>query len=387
MDPYDYAAARLPSDRRAAVTAFWEHFIRHTDGLDGCFSSGMRDRSTDPVTVMAALREVSPELMWEFGPSQRGHALCITAEWRDELRPLARLMREMAPDLPRWEFLEARRPSAPEELSPANLSGRLQGALRLTDVTAKPGLDGRIDLVGHGTGSADELSRQALVFASMLLGEAEERDWIGACDGEPEKSGFLGMFRGGPKRQFDPLAIAERLHDEIARARAARPERPYGEVSLDDRPTTLFRLTPRASEQPRADLVTYAAPSEVLARAMLGGARFSSGCYSRHGEWFIYLRVPRSLERPFDNVDDRSALEQALHEALSEDGLGGFVAGGHGENHVYIDLAMRDVGRGIDRVSEVMAAAGLARDATIHFFDQGLTALIIPAAPPSSQVH
>ncbi|MHA3914147.1 hypothetical protein [Halovulum sp. GXIMD14793] len=102
MDPYDFAATMLPQDQHDAIAAFWEAFAAGADTLDHAFESRDGDLVSQSVGVMDALKAVSENLMWEFGPSDRGHALCVTAEWRSELRALARLVIRMAPDLPRW---------------------------------------------------------------------------------------------------------------------------------------------------------------------------------------------------------------------------------------------------------------------------------------------
>ena len=73
-----------------AIRDFWSGFAQNADAIDAAFSSGANDILALSRDVMAPLGDIAPELMWEFGPSDRGHSLCITPEWRSALRPLAR---------------------------------------------------------------------------------------------------------------------------------------------------------------------------------------------------------------------------------------------------------------------------------------------------------
>jgi hypothetical protein len=356
------------------------------DRLDAGFSGQAPGAIDQSIQVMSALKDISPDLMWEFGPSDRGHTLCITAEWRDSLRPLARLVRQMAPDLPRWRFSDARAPLDGDGDVAEHFEARFRQPVQLSRIDASLGRGGRIDLVGHGTGSEEVVFDQTLSMASLVLGEAVERDWIGAVDSEPERPGLLGLLKK-KQVQFDAQGFRDSMREAIAQARAAMPERAYANRPIDARPVTLLQIDGLVEDHPRNDLFLLNTSNETHSHGMLSGGRFASPCYGRHGEWFLYLRIARTPETPFDQVDDRHALEAALHEALAADGTGGWVAGGTGRDAVYIDLAATHVGRAIDRIAGVMAAEPSAAGATVHFLDLGLDDLVLPAVPPKRMVH
>ncbi len=385
MDPYDFAASLLPDDHRRRIELFWQRFAAEADRLDALFSGQRGESVESSIQVMQALEDVSPDLMWEFGPAENGHRLCITAEWHDELRPLARAVRQMAPDLPRWQFLEAREPSDGTDLA-GNFERRFRTKMTLSRIETQLGPQGRIDLVGHGKGNATMLADQAISMATYLLGEEVERDWIGAADGAPQKGGFLGFGRK-PQAAFDPAGFVDDVRAAIARAKAGAPDRPYAEQPIDDRQTMLAQTEGLPPGHRRADLFVLNTSNEAHAQAMLSMGRFASPTYSRNGEWFVYLAIARTAELSFDQVDDRYALESRLHAALSADGTGGWVAGGTGRDTVYIDLAVTDVGRALERIAEVMATEPSAPNATVHFMDTGLEGLILPAVPPKATVH
>ncbi len=385
MDPYDFAAAKLPSDTRAAIAGLWEHFAAHADGVDRCFSSGMKDMTTDPTEVMAALGAVSPDLMWEFGPSDRGHALFITPEWRDELRPLARAVLNAAPDLPRWRFHEVRPPTEPDLIAD-HFAARYQAPLSLSKAKARMAEEGRIDLAVTGAGTREEIVDRASVMTSMLLGEEIERDWLGFIDAETaERPGLLGRLRGAVPAELDMAGFLANLRAEIARATDRMPERPYAARPLDTREITLFSAKEPNPDHSRPDLISLAAPNPTYGNAVFSRARFSSRCHSRHGEWFLYLRIARSPAAPFDDVEDRYALEEELHDILSQGGLGGSVAGSHGTGNVYLDIATTDVGEAVARLERWLTGKPFAADTTLHFLDTGLTGSAVPLAAGTSK--
>ena len=386
MDPYDFAAERLPTDTRNAIAAFWDQFTAQADGLDRCFSTNMTDMTVDPTEVMAALQDVSPDLMWEFGASDRGHALTITAEWNDEIRPLARAIHHMAPDLPRWQFHEARPPGAEVDHIADYVAQRFGAPLILTRLDASVGKDGRIDLAAFGPGDKKTLFDQALSLATSLFGEATERDWVGFVDSKPAgKPGLFSRLRGQPQTEFSAADFADNFRAAIAKAKSGLPAKPYAATPLDDRGSALFRVNITDPNHPRADLFTFVGPSTTYGNAVLSGGRFSSLCHSTHGEWFLFLRIPRTDDMPFDRVEERSAIEEHLHAALSRDRLGGTVGAGHGHQAVYIDLAVTDVAQGVARISEALKSAPYAAMSTLHFLDQGLRGLVLPAAPDTEK--
>lgn len=384
MDPYDFFAVRQSTETRSAITRFWEVFADHAGELDEAFNSKDSAKIQAAVSVMDELRTISPDLMWEFGPSDRGHALCVTAEWRDELRPLARLVRQMAPNLSRWEFIDARRPDDLAWVTPENFANRFRDDLAIQELDVGLNDIGRIDLIAKGKSDADHLGQQALSVATMALGEEIERDWVGFVDGETPKSGGLSFLGRSSQTQFDPAQFVDGFHAEIARAQSAMPETPYSHLSLDERSVALFEVNKMPADHPRSDLFTFSATDETYGRSALRVSRFSSRCHSRHDEWFLYLRIPRIAKAPFDDIEDRYDIESLLHEQLAPKGVGGFVAGGHGQEAVYIDLALRDVDLGVALINQALADKAYAQDATLHFLDSGLTNHILSAVSAQS---
>lgn len=378
MDPYDYAASLVGEDIRAKIAAFWRAFASKADAIEDMFSRPGGGQQ-DIVEIMQKLNPISSDLMWEFGSSDRGSRLCVTAEFRDELRPLARLVRHMAPDLEQWRFVDARPAEDPAMLEQIH-QNRFGSPIVLEKIEAHLGFNGRIDQVGEGVGTEDELYLQILNISTLLLGEEVERDWIGQVDATPKNaSGLFGFFGRRGADLFDPIEWQNTIRGMVRQTRAEMPEVPFAKVNTEARAILLSTELNMSPDHRRNDLMTFYATRETYLRGVLSGARFSSRCHSRHGEWFMYLRISRRDEVPFDHVDDRSLIEDKLHDLLSDHDLGGVAGAGHGRESVYIDFAVTDVGKAIALIQSDFRDADFAQGATLHFLDQGLAGIVMPA--------
>ncbi|SFJ00763.1 hypothetical protein [Jannaschia pohangensis] len=381
-DPYDYAALSLPSATRDAIGAFWAEFAAQEAGLDALFTTGSRE--TDPVAVMAALHDVSPELMWEFGKAETGHKVVITAEWNDDNRALARAVVQSAPQLRYFTPEDVRTPNPPEAIAEL-FAARTRAALDITTVTPSVSATGRMDIHFTGAASDQVLFEQGLTFASLALGETAERDWLGQVTTEKVKAD--GFFRRAKLPPLDIAAAVEACHAAIEAAKANRPGRPYGNEPPEARQQLLFNIGGQSGEShPRADLITYVASNEAFAQNLLQAERFSSVCHSAHGEWFVGLRIPNEADGPMD-VSLRSTLEDRLHDALSQAGLGGFAAAGSGAEFTYIDLALTDVTRGLACAADALRGADGAEDAIVQFLDPGLATQDMPLSKAAVTLH
>lgn len=375
-DPYDIAAARLLTAKVDPIRRFWDNFVAHADALDGIFSGGKGevDRVSD---VMAPLGEVAPELMWEFGPSEKGHNICITPEWRHDKRALARAVVNLAPEMARFTVTDARTGNDAEQLG-ENFEARFRMPVTLASIECAPGNDNKVEMTGTGPGPEDQTGNEVLAVATYLLGETKDRDWFGDVEPRKLKSGFLGLGRKPKSPEFDPAAFVAAFDRTVSEIRAGLPDQPRSKALPDEEERMLLKFQAAADYSGRPDLIVMNAGSEAYVRAAISTARFSSVNHSRHGEWFAFLRVPRTPETPFDEVGDRYDLEERVHETLSPTGLGGFMAGAHGQEAVYIDVALLQIDAGLAALATMLATAPGFGDMTIHFLEAGLPTQGIP---------
>ncbi|MBL1437141.1 MAG: hypothetical protein COB08_013205 [Rhodobacteraceae bacterium] len=367
-DPYDYAANLISRNTRDAIKAFWQHFAQNADALGRWFFN--QQGGTQTVTdIMQPLREVSPNLMWEFGPATDGHMLTITAEFRDTMRPLARLMQRMAPNLPRWTFTDARPPSDPAQLAQEHLA-RFGFPLTLSQIEVSLGENGRINQHGYGAGRA--VFDEVINVSTLLLGEEKERDWVGSVRETPSEI----------SSPFAPLPWLDSFDAAIAEAQRQMPNAPHSALDPAQASGGLYQNFNLIEGDPRQDLITFFAPTAAYVSAALYGPLFSSRGFSRFNEWFMYLKIQRSPAAPFGHVEERAEVEDRLHATLSSAGIGGWVAAGNGTDHVYIDFAVTDVARAVTLLQNYFGHEVYAAGASLHVLDQGLRDITIPLTPP-----
>lgn len=376
--PYDVVGERLLAGKLDRIRAFWDGFSREADALDAAFSSGSGDIVEISQRVMAPLSEVAPDLMWEFGPSDRGHSLCITPEWRNGLRPLAQAVVAMAPDLPRWRFTGARGGND-AALFEQNFQARFNMPITLERIEVAQGKDNKVQMTGFGMGSAESLGNQVLAVGTYLLGEETDWTWFGGVETKVLKSGgFLGFGAKHEVQPFETEVFRADFLNVVEEIEASRRDAAFRDMDPYDREAILLQVPSMRDGTGRTDLFTFQAPDSAYAEAALRTTRFSSENHSRFGEWFMFVRIPRNEEHPFDQVSDRGEIEDELHAVLSSAGLGGQVGAGHGHDAVYIDVATTDVDAGPALIAETLADRTFFDDATLHFLEAGLTDIALP---------
>jgi hypothetical protein len=105
-----------------------------------------------------------------------------------------------------------------------------------------------------------------------------------------------------------------------------------------------------------------------------GGGLFCSERFSRCGETFCYVKLDGSQVLAEERVADKSKIEDALDAALKPSKLGCSIGGGTGLRYSYIDLALTDVDKGIERIRHALQAAQVPNRSWIQFFDTDLAA-------------
>ncbi|MEM6971498.1 MAG: hypothetical protein AAF577_01735 [Pseudomonadota bacterium] len=398
-DVYAFWAARLEPAEQAAIAPMWQRFMAEADALADLFDGTVDgDVGLDVPDAMARILGPFDEtVMWEFGPgamvgADTPHALVLSSELNHEARPLMHAIMAAAPSHPRLALAEPRPPARTIEAAIDQIAGRT-GGLTITGARVERSQTGTIDVTGIGPGMEFQLAGEALTAFSVLMGEQVERDWFGEGHGNvidaPKGGGILGRLLGKAPRP-DPhpdwlggfrdqvTDLLRMLHDAVPTERFA--DQPgAGEVAL-------YQLDPTANDwegDPRRDTITYTTTQSGYFDARQQGCRMAARRYTRHVEAFLGLRLARTPDHPFDAVDARSTLSDALNAALRERNLGGVWGEGHGQGHVYLDFTTSDIEAALTTAAEVLATAGVTAPADILFDAAGLEERLLPLRPDS----
>ncbi len=360
IDPELESETRERAALIAAIDRWWEAFAAKAGELEDLFRG--RSRWDLPAFMNEHLHAIHERLMWEFGPGvEGGHRLVITPEAEIHLHPLVKAVIGRAPKVEGWQFYPFRLPEPPEtagELVRARTGATLEGI----KIRARMGPRNRIDLVFHSEviDDADELRRLAFVAAESLLGEEVLNDWIGIISVADEAKDTWA----GPER------LRSTVETLIGTVREQLPRKPLHE--RDDDGWTMWRLDPDDKDDypARTDLVVGKSLLPEMWMTAQEGSLFSSRRFSRCGETFCYVKIDGSAKTIIpEEFKERSELEQAVHSALREAGLGSHVGGGAGRRYSYLDLAVTDVGRAIPVLRETLRRSAVAPRSWLQFMD------------------
>ncbi len=373
-DAYDYAASRLARQCEDQIAKFWARFESHAESFDRCFSEGVE--FDVPKAVDEAMSHLPGALMWEFGPSDKGHALKLTAEDSYELRPLARAVVANAPELPRWVFSDVRGPE-PVESVIKMLEARRQRPTTIEAVDVDLDVDRSIALNVLSASERNEAISEGLILFSVLFGETVERNWLGTIDVSQPKRKLFGRRK---PQQIDVAALQKNVVAKIDEAKGLRPSVRFDTPATEDTEMTLLKPGASPAAWPREDLIVLSTRYTELEKALLDINFFASERFSAFGETFVIVQIARTDDR-FDQVDARYDIEDAVGSDLATQGLGAVISGGHGAENVYLTIALGDVETGVATVSETLQRANVAHEAWIHFPDQGLQDFTVPIWP------
>ncbi|MEM8624571.1 MAG: hypothetical protein AAGG47_13730 [Pseudomonadota bacterium] len=384
-DVYDFWANRQPQADLDAIDAFWAAFTVQSARFDAMLSGRERASGSDtiPGLMAEALGPLAHRIFWEFGPGEAspdgpGFFLALTPELYGSKRPLARAFVNRAPTLAGWSFGDARRSLPSTEPLLDLVASRAFGQQQLTGAWVAPGTHRRIDVIGQGRG--DGIDGQAGLLFSLVLGEAVERDWLGELTAKPMPPKGLAERLRRSAAENRPTWIdrfaeeARALHQTLANDLPHLPFAP----SRNQAEATLFNVTPRKDDWPRADMITYRTTRPDYAAARFAAVTIAAPRFSSMAESFLALRLARTPEHPFEEIEEREILATAIDTALREAEIGGVFGEGHGHEHVYVDFAVTEIAKAIDVVGRVLREGGQTAPGHILFDEDGLTDLTLP---------
>lgn len=367
------------------IDAWWAEFALQTERLDAVF----RQRTNwDVVSWMdEQLRQINPQLMWEFGPGQDEfvHRLTITCETHSELRPMLNDLIGRAPQLEGWQFL-AWRPARALETVQASVRTQLEVDLNRVEVAVSTGEYNRIDLAFRWPqlpSNEEKAFDAAFVATELLLGEEAVDRWVGLIEltdaSTPAESGrrFLPLERLQPTFQALVGSVRDQLPQETHATRA------------EDLEWALLELTPgeAADYSDRDDLLTAITCNADLLGATFADAPFHSERYSCCGERFCYLKID-GTDLSGVTFRDREQLEEAVRSTLMDGSTGAMIGSGTGLRYSYIELALTDVGGAVRAIQNCLRQGNIPQRSWLLFHDADLESewiAIGAGAPPPPQ--
>lgn len=368
-DPDDRREAAARKRALARIAGWWGAFVRKSPALGETFS-GKRQWDL-PGWMHDTLQAIDQDLCWEFGPAIKteGHRLVITPEHRHYLRPLVREIVDRAPDLPGWEFYQYR-PAESLEMTKATVEGRTGGTIDGVVVEASRGEGNLVNLTFYSPATRsdedEEATHIALVVTETLLGERNLNRWVGVIAVGP-------LGREKPKHAISLSRLKDTFDALVDSIRDGLPDRPYVEQP-DTGQRAMIQLKPtKADDYPgQEDLLVASARDVELWKSMHSQIAFHSQRYSGCKETFAFAKMELDTRRRGKEPEDRGEIEDALNDRLEADRLGVCVSGGTGLRYSYIDLALTDLDRGVEKARRVLSKLNVPERSWILFHDADL---------------
>ncbi len=369
-DTQDDAENARREDIIQKIDGWWVDFAESAPQILGRFKN--ENEFDVPSFMQERLQAIDPNLMWEYGPASRGrgHRLVITPEHRHCLRPLVSEVMRRAPKMDGWQFFPARIPES-AEMAQTTVVARTGRKSICKGVDIRINRHSQIDLeyifptIGFSEQAAFE---EAFVLTETLLGEETLNVWIGEIKA---RSALVGSGR------VKLEGLYQVVQSEITRLLNRLPDVPRWKLPKDSLTYGVVDLRKRAQEQSddvsRSDLITFTAETLVGAD-LIAGPLFFSQRYSKHGEIFCFIQIDNSEQALPHSIETRSAIEDALDNALIEKGYGCVVGSGYGLKRLSIELALTDVLRSIPIIRDILQSFGAPKKTWLFFHDVDLGA-------------
>jgi hypothetical protein len=139
----------------------------------------------------------------------------------------------------------------------------------------------------------------------------------------------------------------------------------------DDEDWTMLEATPEPQDDHAAqeDLVLATTRCPEMLKCFLEGRPFSSRRFSKHAEQFAYLKVDQQGLPADERLTARTRVEDALDACLRKDRLGAVIGNGLGLRYGYVDFAMLEPKRALEKLAELGRELELSKRSWLLFCD------------------
>lgn len=359
----------------AAIDAWWAAFAAYEGELNAAFTTG-KEIKPSVVDFMAEIKKVSSDMCWEFSKGEvKPHLFTIAPERNYPLEPVARLLKERAPDL---EFFDVGvdREATPWEWMQGEADSRFSwDSHEDIFVSHAIGQQNFIDLTFYIPADKADVKQEenSFLLAELALGEKVVADWIGYVDVEVLKT--IGLFKKKvaepPANAYPVKDIRARIASEIARFKNTLPKAPFRE-RVENMHWSLIEISPNNTQANYlGDMyIVNVCDADLFSALYSGRSRFNSQRFSALGESFAFIQIDgASSGLDLKEVSSRSQIEDALIEAFNATSSGAVIGGSMGQENAYIFLALEDETADLDTVIDTLRTQKLGAKTWVFFCD------------------
>lgn len=344
------------------IDAFWNDFKKFETTLTLALEnmkgeSGKANSDILTSWMKEHLDNIDPAIEYEFGPApgKNGYKLDFSAGGHDEIAQICKLLVSKAPKMPKWTFAAYRRPLPVGDIA-AGFKGRTgRDPLQMeaaVNISPKNLVDVTFTSPEFENDEGDN-GQACMIFSDLSIGEENDDTWLGIIT--PKKGALMG--------QFNCAASAEGYAKAFEGAKKAilesLPKEPYfKQADLGKWQELKFAKTRTVMKTPLAKL------GDTLA----DGGRFHNVQFSKCGEKFAYLKIPKAKE--LKTVDKLDPLKDELDKELKKVQAGCVFGTGVGTpDTAFFDVALVDLDKAVPVLKSFCAAHNFAPETALRFYD------------------
>lgn len=363
---------------QAAIQSWWAAFARAEHALNEMFMTGEGGPTDILMNLMNEhFHAVHPEMMWEFGKgTQKNHVLRIAPERNYELEPLARWMKDLAPEL---EFFDIQidRPATPWneiiEHTDSRFSWPSPAEIYFTLETGK---FNRIDIVFHAKTKdvGPKFETDCFLLTEQLLGEKVVTDWVGYIDAElhTPKGLIKKTYSSFPARAINASGLAGAVRAKMANIKNDLPP-VISDQDIDNQNWSIVKIE-RQEDDPHHymnDMYLAVTSDADLFRSLYSAkSRFHGGRHSTAEDCFVLIKIDGAdSARDLGQADSRHDIQNAVDDALRAQGLGGVVMGGMGQIYMFIIVALSNENAGLKCSLDTLRTLKLGSKTWLQYCD------------------
>ncbi|MBX9952259.1 MAG: hypothetical protein K2Y39_24000 [Candidatus Obscuribacterales bacterium] len=353
---------RLKEKTIEHIEQFWSDFKKDQTTLNLALENlhGESGKANADILVgwmKEHLDSIDPVIEYEFGPARgkEGKKLDFSACGHDEVIQICKLLVAKAPKLPNWQFSSYRQPLPAGEIV-GGFKGRAgrEPIQFETSVSVSP--QNKLDVIFTSpefqSDEADNV-QACLILSDLSVGEENDDIWLGVIT--PKKGSLMGQFNCANNAQQYAKAFDEKKKELLA----SLPGTPYFKQDLSKTEEVHF------SGKRRLSMKTAL---KKLAETLGAGGRFHDVQFSKNGEKFAYLKIPKAKDlQSFEKVE---ALAKELDAELRKAQAGCvFGVGIESPDIVYLDIVLADLAKATPLLKSFSESHKLAHDSALRFYD------------------
>jgi hypothetical protein len=336
------------------VENFWEWYTevahRYYETIEDKASHSLEPE------ISAKVDDLSPRFAWVFGPGPdgNGNSLTLTGEGNLHLQFLTEYWKKQAPLLEGWTFYSSRQPSDDLQSWKIDIGGQSFDPLEFWIVPKVDHETEKIDItIWHPLFAAlPEKDCWTVLFLALdeALGEFGTQSWIGEINMSDQSLADAFALKELPT--FVTTTAAEVGWQKFP------PTETFSGYRIKD-PHDRFR---------RGDVITGTTCNMKLINEFLESEDKLEDPLAQTGADYVFVQFPSHILPEGKQAEARGQIEDALHDALCEAGVGQQLGGAHGTRFAYIDLLLFDTVKSLAIVEKVLRENALPKGTLIEFF-------------------